>query len=652
MSTDRRHRRPAGRRRHGALVVLAALLLGLPAGGLPARAQPLTAPLPLAAAEPVVGPPGARVVVRWADGVGPEHRAAVLTRHLGTAAAVDLTARTSLVAAPAGRPDVLAARLGADPALVAAEPDREVVLRTEPPAVPDHDPPPPAEPALLASQWGLRNTGQRVGLDGMRQGVAGIDARVVEAWRTTRGDAAVRVAVVDTAIDRDHPDLVGAVVDELLVVAPTGSRAHGTGVAGIVAARHLGGTGLAGVAPEVSLISVVAFTATDDTLPVRSTLAGVTAALELAAEAGAHVVTASWVAEVGGPVLAATIAELGVPVVAAAGNDGMVLAPDAGPFPATLGLTNLVTVTAIGPTGQVPAFANTGAEVVALAAPGEAVLVAAPGGAYRWEDGTSTAVPFVAGALALALSAEPELRTPELLDALVRTTRPLEALEATTSSGGMLDADALVRGIARPVCPRGAEPPLTFTDVATDHPHRAAIACLVDAGVARGRSSERFAPQDELTRGQLASMLVAGAGLRRPLPEPSLDVFADVGPRHTHARAIGVLHALGVASGRPDGSFAPDDPVSRGQAAALAVRTHQAIVGAAPPPSRRWFDDTGASPFADDIDRARDLGLVRGTGTVGYRPELPLLRGQAATLLARTLDAAARPGEVEGEDHG
>lgn len=113
---------------------------------------------------------------------------------------------------------------------------------------------------LFSSQWHLVNTGSRVS-------VAGVDARVPGAWTYGQGEGIV-VAVIDEGIQMSHPDLVpninmsGLHVNLLEPMKsaepdPLSSDAHGTAVAGIIAARSNNGIGLAGVAPKASLVSIL-----------------------------------------------------------------------------------------------------------------------------------------------------------------------------------------------------------------------------------------------------------------------------------------------------------------------------------------------------------------------------------------------------------
>lgn len=133
----------------------------------------------------------------------------------------------------------------------------------------------PTDP-LVGDQWHLINTGQQVGNPDFQSifGVAGEDINIAPAWQLGYTGAGVTVAVVDSGVETEHPDLA-ANIDPLLqldALADDGdanpiipilppefndpTNAHGTAVAGIIGAvadNDLGGTG---VAPGVQLVPV------------------------------------------------------------------------------------------------------------------------------------------------------------------------------------------------------------------------------------------------------------------------------------------------------------------------------------------------------------------------------------------------------------
>ena len=93
--------------------------------------------------------------------------------------------------------------------------------------------------------------------------------------------------------------------------------------------------------------------------------------------------------------------------------------------------------------------------------------------------------------------------------------------------------------------------------------HAAGIGALTAAGITRGCETDRFCPNDEVTREQLASMLQRALDLPES-PAPFDDVQGSV-----HRGAIGAVHLAGIAKGYPDDTFRPGEVVTRGQVATL-----------------------------------------------------------------------------------
>ncbi len=540
------------------------------------------------------------------------------------------------VRARPGLADDVVARLASDPAVDRAEPDRVIATLAQD-SLPDD--------SLFGFQWGLQNTGQPLGENStVSQGEVGVDVRLLPSWAVTRGSADVSVAVIDTVIDAGHQDLQGAVTQQFrgpsLADAPEPGQ-HGTGVASVIAARSGDGFGIAGIAPEVSILDMAAFT-NDGLEPGGATLAGILTAIDRAVAAGADVINASWVTNDGGVLLHDAVEESGVVVVAATGNDGRVLTPTQPVFPAGYDLPNVIAVTAIAADGSVPSFANTGVEVVDVAAPGDAIPVALPGDQHGIAQGTSFAAPHVTGAVALALGVEPYVGAEEVVDAVTWTSRVLPSLTDTTRSGGMLDVDALVRGIQRPVCRPDELPQVAFSDVLRSSVHAPGISCLVVNDIVFGQTDGTYEPSEPVTRAQLSSLLarvLPDAGVAPTTAPPD---FEDVDLTSVHAPAISLLSSVEIVVGDTDGRFRPHEPVTRGQMASLLVRTYEQLTETSGVPSRPWFVDTASSVHRTNIDVGRDLGILRGVGGGDYAPTTVTRRDQIASFVARTLDALAR----------
>lgn len=222
-----------------------------------------------------------------------------------------------------------------------------------------------------------------------------------EAWRVTTGSPEVVVAVLDTGVDLDHPDLQGALRPGWDVVhgdaSPSDDHGHGTGVAGIVAARSNNGIGVTGACWRCSVMPIKVIGA-DGTGSANNIAAG----LRWAVDHGAAIVNISFVMSGRDEGVAAAIdyaVAKGVLVVAAAGNTG-----DVEPtFPASH--PGVISVTATDAADGRYAWATHG-RWVSIAAPGCSQTTVI-GGAYGEFCGSSSAAAFMSGAAALVRSAAP-----------------------------------------------------------------------------------------------------------------------------------------------------------------------------------------------------------------------------------------------------
>jgi len=254
----------------------------------------------------------------------------------------------------------------------------------------------------------------------------------VDAARALATGDKVLVAVVDTAIDETHPDLAGVVEARFDAVGgQAAALGHGTSIAGAIAAHGR----IQGVAPQVRILAVRAFAATEAG-PQGTTLA-ILKGIDWAAQAHARIVNMSFA----GPqdpamhrILAAAF-DKGIVLVAAAGNAGRNSAPL---FPAAD--EKVLAVTATDADDKLFENANVG-RYVALAAPGVDVLLPVPDGNYELETGTSVSAALVSGVAALVLQLHPSLPPADLRKLLAATAKPLGAGGQDNEFGaGLVDA--------------------------------------------------------------------------------------------------------------------------------------------------------------------------------------------------------------------
>lgn len=506
-------------------------------------------------------------------------------------------------------------------------------------------------------QWGLHNTGQPMPHTAGVPGEDGVDVGALRAWQHTRGSRGVTIAVVDTEVE-DHPDLRANLLEGRSFApdnsCPEEGAAHGTRVSGVAAAVSDNQIGVAGMAPRSRLLPVDFLDACGD-----GDLEGAVAAITWAAANGADVIVASFASDTPPPdeevaALRAAIEDAGVPVIAAAGNGGRDLSTtDAVPvYPASFDLRNLLSVAAIDNQGERSVFSNYGDRHVELAAPGQTVYstsVSVNGTHnYAYDSGTSYAAPFVAGAVALALGLEPVLTPEAVLDLTVASTRPLEDLDGDVASGGMLDAGELVEQVALGgACPTARVPASDFDDVARDSVHALGVDCIAWWEITRGRTADEYQPRSPVTRGQMATFLATVVARGPGLPADAPEAFPDV-DGSVHEDAINALAHLDVVRGFDDGTYRPSQPVTRAQMASFLINTYEELVGPAPMPQRRWFEDTRGSVHEEAAEGLWELGITAGTATRTYDPRPDVRRDQMASFVARLLDRLVRDEVVAG----
>lgn len=227
-------------------------------------------------------------------------------------------------------------------------------------------------------------------------------------WATGRG---VRIAVVDTGIDVEHPDLRGQTIEvrNFISAGAGASDRHGTAVAGVIASVAGNRMGIVGVAPGARLLALQACAQRNGDGRGTCTSFSLARALDHAIAAGSDVVNIS----LGGPrdpLLARLVGkaiERNIVVVAARGDD-----PAQALFPA-----DLPGVISVG-SARSPATAGQ------LTAPGRDVLTLVPPDGYDYLSGSSIAAAHVTGIVALLLERDSRLRTSDIEPLLVRTSRP------------------------------------------------------------------------------------------------------------------------------------------------------------------------------------------------------------------------------------
>lgn len=340
--------------------------------------------------------------------------------------------------------------LSTSSAIAIAQPDYRVTINATP------------DDVTFGSLWGLNNSGQN-------GGTVDADIDAPEAWNTSTGTKRTVVAVIDTGVDFNHPDLARNIwhnTDEIPGNGidddrngfkddyygydfanndynPMDDNGHGTHVAGTIGAVGDNGIGVAGVNWNTQIMALKFLDRNGS-----GYLSNAVRALNYAVANGAKVVNASF----GGGGYDAAMATAinnarakGVIVVAAAGNDGT--NNDVNPvYPANYSSDNLIAVAATDRNDRIASFSNYGRVNVDLGAPGVSIYSTLPGNKYGSYSGTSMAAPHVTGAISLVWDAHPTWTYRQVLDAVLNTTDSIASLSGKAAHGRLNVARAIAYG--------------------------------------------------------------------------------------------------------------------------------------------------------------------------------------------------------------
>ncbi|MDJ0386041.1 type VII secretion-associated serine protease mycosin [Streptomyces sp. G-G2] len=238
-------------------------------------------------------------------------------------------------------------------------------------------------------------------------------------WVKTKGKG-VRVAVIDTGVDRVNPQLasavdVGAGKDYIDPKGGDGTNdtvGHGTKVAGLIAARPQEGTGFVGLAPEATIIPIRQNddkeTGKADTLAaaIRHAIAQKAQVINISQDT---TVPVSEDSDLGRAVREAVAAD--IVVVASAGNDGLD-GQKRKTYPAAF--PGVLAVASVDRNNERASFSQPGA-FIGVAAPGVDMVSTVPGFGQCVDNGTSFSAPYVAGLAALLRAQNPKWTAPQII---------------------------------------------------------------------------------------------------------------------------------------------------------------------------------------------------------------------------------------------
>jgi hypothetical protein len=179
-----------------------------------------------------------------------------------------------------------------------------------------------------------------------------------------------------------------------------------------------------------------------------------------------------------------------------------------------------------------------------------------------------------------------------------------------------------------------------FSDVPLDHTFYEFIENLASDEVVGGYDDGTFRPDDFVTRGQMSKFIANGFGFTEL--DNSCGDFPDVSPGYTFYNQITTLKCKGVVAGYVDGTYRPEELVSRGQAMKFVISGARIARGdstfLANTQDDIFPDVPRSNVFYEYVMSAYSNAIVNGYPDGNFGPEDPVNRGAMAKMVSNTRD--------------
>ncbi|MFA5792967.1 MAG: S-layer homology domain-containing protein [Candidatus Gracilibacteria bacterium] len=172
-----------------------------------------------------------------------------------------------------------------------------------------------------------------------------------------------------------------------------------------------------------------------------------------------------------------------------------------------------------------------------------------------------------------------------------------------------------------------------FTDV-NGHYAEDYICFLYDHGIVSGVTDHSFYPDREITRAEFLKMLLLNTGYQTYSVQSAS--FADTKPGDWYFRYVTFAHSKGFVTGYPDNTFHPDDPISRAEAVQMLVSISGISNYDTSNANTSFYDVDGNDWYAVAVAVATESGIVEGYGDGSFRPNNHLTRADASIMVARS----------------
>jgi subtilisin len=474
---------------------------------------------------------------------------------------------------------------------------------------------------------------------------------------STLSGSGVKIGVLDTGIDKEHPDLkVKGGTCVLTIIEASGCNnsydddslvGHGTHVAGIIAAQN-NTIGVLGVAPKVDLYAIKGLNKSG-----QGTTTTIMAGIEWAITNKMDILNFSLTTSFDDPALKAMVNkayESGILLIAAAGNEGKEteIGVDTVQYPAKY--DSVVAVSSTNELNKRAPTSSFGSEVE-IAAPGEDIYSTFPltldsgnyPKGYNQLSGTSMAAPFATGIAALYMERYPNLSNKEIRAKLQKNAKDLGATGRDNYFGfGLVQADISYIDHSNITLPYTLDSKgkvnvdtskiLTETSLYNVYRFDKKIASdvtknqILDYGFSGSVEYTFYAVNNGVEDRQSPWIFQV------IIPKP---MFKDVNNQMWYSRHLGYLYHEDILSGYKNKMIRPDDNITRAEAATLIGRQLN-LSGVQN--STRFKDVTEKVTASGYIERLAKAGIISGFKDGTFRPTEYVTRAEISILIAKAFN--------------
>lgn len=429
----------------------------------------------------------------------------------------------------------------------------------------------------------------------------------------------VKIGIIDTGINLSHPDLRVAGGVSFVPGNPSydDDSGHGTQVSGIIAALD-NDFGAVGVAPDAELYSIKTLDSAG-----KGNISDVIAGINWAIDHDLDIINLSFTSPTGTSLLESTLQtayDKGILIIAASGNT---LNPSTY-ITDVLYPARYNTVLAVGSVDEKlnrSIFSYYGANLD-FTAPGENILSTSIGGSdeqYAYTYGTSMAAPFVTGVAALYKEEYPNLSNQQIRGHMERAAYDL----------GNPGKDNLYGyGLIQPPSSEQAD---LFIDLKDDAWYSDEILYLYRHGIISGYADGGFHPNAPVTRAEAVAMLGRAKGLDGTKTQTR---FSDVPASSFASGYVKSATDRGVINGFTDGTFRPSNNIIRGDVA-IILKNAFGFANA----STSYFNDVPSNKhYYNAINSMAAENITSGFSDGSFRPNQYITRVEFSVFLAKALN--------------